>query len=447
LEPILTTLFTFGAVGAGAAGLRYLWRLASAEDARRETAALIAIEQSHAQAEAARAAAAAASQPRSVQYAPHFTYTTRVTPTRAGALPEAGAGGASAAQAGAAAPLPGVTDLASLGFTPTPQAILLALGPGGKLITVAARDLMHTALVGATGGGKSNTGRLILAQLLACGVDCVIADPHFAAYDADSGEDWRPIAARLKMAPARKADDIEFLLVWLHEEMTRRYARREQGQRPGKPVVAYVDELPSIVANVKGAMDTLGAILREGRKVGVYLVSASQDLLTSTLKTGGEIRENLRSCYYSGGAGSSVAPLLDMPRRDIGKYEAELGRGVVLLRCASTTEAQIARVPFASNGAVKALLGDGSGDMLEMPAAGTGDTHPGRGDTDAVPDGAGAGTEAGTGTDDTLIAALVARGLSANEIARIIGGTRGVVLAKVREAKAAAAVGAAVGAE
>jgi hypothetical protein len=55
-----------------------------------------------------------------------------------------------------------------------------------------------------------------------------------------------------------------------------------------------------------------------------------------------------------------------MPRRDIGKYEAELGRGVVLLRCASTTEAQIARVPFASNGAVKALLGSDTGNEIEV---------------------------------------------------------------------------------
>ncbi|NJN68143.1 MAG: hypothetical protein HC884_16230 [Chloroflexaceae bacterium] len=86
------------------------------------------------------------------------------------------------------------------------------------------------------------------------------------------------------MAPARKAGEIGSLLGWLGDELQRRLERRSQGERPGRPIVAYLDELPSIVKDVPGAMETLSRILREGRKVALYLVSASQDLLTRTLK-------------------------------------------------------------------------------------------------------------------------------------------------------------------
>jgi hypothetical protein len=272
--------------------------------------------------------------------------------------------GALAEQTEQAPGLPGMIDLASVNHTPTPHSILLALGDSGQPITVSAKDLMHTGLVGATGGGKSNTGRLLLSQLLACGVQCCIADPHFAAYDAESGENWRAIAQRLHLTPAVKAGQIEDLFRWLADEMTRRYELRNAGQRPGAPLVAYVDELPAIVANVPGAMDTLGSLLREGRKVRLYLVTSSQDLLTKTLQTGGEIRENLRSCYYSGGAGTSAVQLLDMSKKDIATYEHQLGQGVVLLRSASTPQATLARVPLASNEGIIRLL---SNDAPTMP--------------------------------------------------------------------------------
>jgi hypothetical protein len=99
-------------------------------------------------------------------------------------------------------------------------------------------------------------------------------------------------------------------------------------------------------------------------------------------------------------------------------------------------------VPFASNGAVKALLGDGSGDMLEMSGRGAPDTqtvHGGaRGGThqEAEP-GTEPGAEPVENDTDTLIRMLVARGVSGNQIVEIVGGRRGEVLAKVREAKAA----------
>jgi hypothetical protein len=308
--------------------------------------------------------------------------------------------------------LPGPVDLASISHTPTPHSILLAIGDDGQPITVSAKNLMHTGLVGATGGGKSNTGRLLLSQLLACNVQCVIADPHFAAYDAESGEDWRAIAQRLHLAPAVKAGQIEDLFRWLADEMTRRYDLRNVGQRPGAPLVCYVDELPAIVANVPGAMDTLGSLLREGRKVRLYLVTSSQDLLTKTLQTGGEIRENLRTAYYSGGAGHSAVQLLDMSKKDIATYERQLGQGVVLLRSAARPQTTLARVPLASNQGIARLLPDDLHSQAE-----TLDTAPPR-------QGNGNPTAKEYTAAERRILDMFANGASMAEIAREISGAK-----------------------
>ncbi len=96
----------------------------------------------------------------------------------------------------------GTVDLSELVQTwrPSVDSITLAVGPGGVPYRVHARELCHVALAGATGGGKSNIMRLLLAQLTAAGAKVVLADPHFTPYDPESGDDWRPIAQRLHMA-------------------------------------------------------------------------------------------------------------------------------------------------------------------------------------------------------------------------------------------------------
>jgi hypothetical protein len=339
-------------------------------------------------------------------YAPHIAYAPH---TSSKAIP---GDTASVPDEQPASGLPGLIDLADLDFVPSPRRLLLGLGEDGKPLTVPAAALMHTGIVGNTGGGKSNTGRLLLAQLLACKVPCVLADPHFAELDAESGEDWRPIARRLKLAPARKAGDIQDLFVWLDSEMRRRYDLREAGEKWGAPLVCYVDELPAIIANVPGAMATLAKLLQEGRKVFLYVVTSSQSLLTDVLKTPGEVRDNLRSCYYSGGAADSVVRLLDMPKRDVFTYEEQLGQGVVLLRSAATPRATLARVPLASNEGIARLLPDDLHQQAEtidiaMPRQDAGNTS----------------VKAHTAAERRVLD-MFAGGASIAEIAREISGAR-----------------------
>lgn len=299
--------------------------------------------------------------PMHLNYAPHSDY--RAEPGRA-ALPLA------SEPAGELAQLPGLTDLASLGFTPTKESILLGLAEGGERITVPAAGLCHVALVGATGGGKSNLLRLLLPQLQAIGARVCLADPHHAPVDLETGEDWRGIVARLHMAPAVSAAEIAQLLGYLTDELDRRLALRRAGQRWGAPLFLALDELPVIADGVPGAVEQLGRLLREGRKVSLYSVGASQSMLVKVIGGDSSAREAYRTAFYVGGDLKSAAVLLDIPQREID--DGPLGAGVALLRSRATTPAQLVRVPYASNAAVRGLLGDGSSDLVDFPQATTG---------------------------------------------------------------------------
>jgi hypothetical protein len=416
LEFLRTMLEISAGTGAGIAGLgaaaglaRAAWRAGGqfGADIEMQHAAIHAqteLEKAKALLAQASADRTAALHPRSVTYSPHYA-----PHTSSQAVPAASVAMETETDA---LELPGMVDLADIGHVPSVRSILLGLAPGGAPLTVSAKELMHTGLLGASGGGKSNTGRLILTQLLACGVDCVIADPHFALYDTETGEDWQPIASRLKMSPAVKAGDIGDMFGWMGDELSRRKERRTAGERVGSPLVAYVDELPSIVSDVPGAMDTLSRILREGRKYAIYLVTAAQDMLVRTLKTGGEIRENLRTAIYSGGAIASAVPLVDMTKREIGQFEERLGRGVVLLRSQVTPQATLARVPLASNEAVVRLLSDDAPTMPNWTA--DGQQRDGKADgTDAAPQSAGQ-----LSAEAARVRALFAGGMALNDIIR-----------------------------
>lgn len=284
-----------------------------------------------------------------VHYAPHITYSPaldyRANPTGAAVLPT---------EQPAALALPGLTDLAALSYQPSLGAILLGLGEGGELITVPAKALCHVAMVGATGGGKSNLMRLVLPQLQAIGARVVLADPHYAPFDQESGDDWRPIASRLHLAPAVSAGEISALFDHLVDELDRRLELRRRGERIGPPLFLAMDELPVIADSVPGAVDRLARLLREGRKVGLLSVGAAQSFLVKVIGGDSSAREAYRTAFYVGGDLRSAAALLDLPQREIA--EGALGQGVAYLRSASTAPARLVRIPLASNQAVAGLL-------------------------------------------------------------------------------------------
>ncbi len=280
--------------------------------------------------------------PHSVTYAPHAHSDYRA----------AGTVGPGATEPPALPALPGVTDFAAIGHTPTMQNILLGLGAGGERITVPVKDLWHIALAGPTGNGKSNIARLVVAQLQALGAQVCVGDPKWTEYDAEQDEDWRPIAARLARDPAYKAKDIASLLAWATGELERRLELRRNAQRLGPPVFLYLDELPWISSHVTNAEASIGELVRVGRGVGLFLLVGAQDMLAKSVSLTAD-RDNFRTGFYLGGDRKTGSVLLGLPQREVSEPQ---GIGVAWLRSAATQPPQLVRVPYASNQAVRGLL-------------------------------------------------------------------------------------------
>jgi hypothetical protein len=309
--------------------------------------------------------------------------------------------------------LPGALDLLSLNHKPSLGSILLGVEAGEKPVTVSSAQMVHVALAGSTGSGKTNTSRLLLAQLLACGVQCVVANPHYTSYDAAADEDWRPITARLHMQPARSVQDIGALFHWLvKEELERRLELRAQEKTPGMPIVLFLDELPVIANEVEDAVPMLSKLLRQGRALRLYVVGASQDFLVKTLGGGSGVRDCYRTAAYSGGDMVSATKLLDMSQKDIATVEGELGGGVVLLRSTATTPARLVRVPYVSNQALANLLPTTTIDQAAAPAVATPRQH--AGNTPAN----------GHTAEERRILDMFANGASIAEIARELSGAK-----------------------
>lgn len=316
--------------------------------------------------------AAASRQPVPHHYAPHYHSSN-------------GAAGLELAGEPARPALPGVTDLASLAFTPSRNAVLLGLGAGGEHITVPAAGLCHVALVGATGGGKSNLLRLLLPQVQAIGGQVVLADPHHAPIDPESGDDWRAIVQRLHMSPAVSAHEIDQLLGYLVDELDRRRARRHDGQRVGAPMFLALDELPVLADSVPNSVDRIGRLLREGRKFGIFSIGASQSMLVKVVGGDSSAREAYRTAFYVGGDLRSASVLLDMPQRTID--ESALTTGMALLRSKATSPAQLVRVPYASNAGIQRLLGDDAPTLSLQAGYQTGYQEPATNETGSQPGG------------------------------------------------------------
>ena len=262
--------------------------------------------------------------------------------------------------------LPGPVALSSiLTWTPDLSRVLIGLDPSGRPLTVSARDLCHVALVGATGGGKSNAMRLLLGQLLAAGARAVLIDPHYSPHDPDDPNtgDWTPIEHRLYRPPAVLPAEMAATFDWLQDELNERLARRRHGERSGPPLFVAIDELPSIVSKVDQAPDVLTAIVREGRKVGLLAITSSQDFLVKSIGTGSAARDNFRTAIYAGGDQVSARVLLDVKARDI--PESELGRGVVMLRSQATPAAGLARLPLVTDSDLHRLLPAPAGVVVE----------------------------------------------------------------------------------
>lgn len=254
-------------------------------------------------------------------------------------------------------------------FEPTIDQIFLARTDDNVDLFCRARDLCHVALAGVTGGGKSSIMRMLMLQLCKARLQVLLLNPHYTRCDIEAygpdgklcPEDWTPFEPYLVYDPMKCRDYgvIEhYLRSAAKDIIPRRLEKRALGRSTGKPYFIVIDELPSIVRNVKEAPEYMRVILEEGRKVGVFLISAAQDFLVKSISPnggGGSIRECYRTAYYVGGDPTTAKVLLDMPANQI--PEDELGKGAVMLRGSASKKASLVFVPYVDNESLYHLLG------------------------------------------------------------------------------------------
>jgi hypothetical protein len=368
--------------------------------------------------------------PHTISYAPHTAYSHRID--------GAGAISPPAPELSATAVLPGLTDLASLSFRPTVECILLGLGPDGRQLTVPMKALWHIGTAGPTGTGKSNIARLILPQLQSLGAKVCIGDPKWTPFDHESGEDWRPIADRLHLAPARKADEIADLIRYFHDELERRLELRHAGQKLGGPLFLYLDEYTTITEDVKDAAEHIARLGRLGRGVGIFLLVAAHDLL---VKSGaGDTRDQIRTGFYLGGDVKTGSVLLDLPQRTVIEREGELTTGLAFLRSAATSPAQLVRVPYASNAGVTALLATAPTTNAPRTPGESSRNHP-ENSQDRGSDYSASGRASAGSAEDARILALFLAGNDAGAIVTALTGMKSKAgtpyMAKLTEVQAA----------
>ncbi len=242
-------------------------------------------------------------------------------------------------------------------FQPGPKNIYL-MKTVASSVQAAMEELCHVGLGGPTGGGKTNTTRLLIAQLLKVGAPVYFASPNFAQVKLNSThiEDWRPIVARLAAPPAQSAEDIRKLLLHFKAGFEQRKRIEQTTIKRSPDVYLVLGELPGIVARVKEAPEILEILLREARQYGVHVITEFQDALTETIGSNSGVRENFRTGYYYGGDLITAKVLLDLPK---GAKIDETGlgqKGAVYLR-AWGQAAQPGRVPWFTNRALYMLLG------------------------------------------------------------------------------------------
>lgn len=265
-----------------------------------------------------------------------------------------------------------LSDVLWRGFVPSLDRLYLATLDDGTEVYVPANRLCHVALAGATRGGKGHIKRSLMAQLCSAGAEIYLLDQHYTRWDRESRdpldrpcpEDWTPYTPYLQNDPTelipvrQKYRVIGRYLRAATQELDRRIERYGNSLPVGTPIFLFLDELPDIVDNIPEAEDCLKKLLRQGAKVGVNVVTLSQDFLVDTLFPkggGGAVRDCYRTVLYVGGDATTARVLLDMPAKDVPEHE--LGKGRVMVRCDVVRPAAKGRVPYADNPAIYALLG------------------------------------------------------------------------------------------
>lgn len=144
-------------------------------------------------------------------------------------------------------------------------------------------DRKHVIIIGDTGNGKTQTQIRMIVSDIQHGAQVFWLSPHLALYNQeDQPTDLRPIAGHFKQV--FNYQEIGTYLSAFAREANRRLPLYRNDEPVGPTIVVYLDEWPGIVEVCEDvAVEALRMIAREGRKVRIFLVVASQDALAETL--------------------------------------------------------------------------------------------------------------------------------------------------------------------
>ncbi len=155
------------------------------------------------------------------------------------------------------------------GFHARTDRMLLGFGSDGPIYG-GIDALLSTAIAGRPGQGKSTTLRMVYAQCLQVGAQVMLLDPHGSiAGDVQSGP------SQLVASTGAELDDAA---AWLTGELERRLAAYRAGERSFQPLLVMADEMPVISLSSKSAVQALGRVVLEARKVGGYALISGQGL-------------------------------------------------------------------------------------------------------------------------------------------------------------------------
>ena len=252
-------------------------------------------------------------------------------------------------------------------FRPCADAIFL-MDTVDRPVLVPMGKVCHVGLGGPTGGGKTNTTRLLVSQLLACDAPMYMANPNYnpVKLNGEHIEDWRPIVRKLAAPVARDINDIISLLETFLDQFEKRKREADHSIKRGADLFLILCELPAIIAQDKSAAEIITRLLREARQYGIHIISEFQDALVSTIGGSSGARENYRTGYYFGGDLKTAQILLDLAKGERIEEEGIGQKGAVYLRCDSK-KARAGRVPYFSNQALYMLLGTPPDPMPDRP--------------------------------------------------------------------------------
>lgn len=423
---LLPWVLVAGITGFVGAGVAWVWRKATR--GHQERMAVVEVTSSSAVAQVA-AKHQHALPPQSIHYAPHTHYAPHdrrsvqtVSPT-----PEQEAEPTTPPLVEATA-VPTFAQLLDRGKIGPGQKLVIGHSPEGRTLATEWERLYSSAVGGLSGSGKSWTAANLITQSLLQGASVALID--IDARDRGSlSSRLAPLGSRFVADPADSDAQITHLIDLVLAELERRVALDNKGA----PLIVAIDEYNDLARGNPHLVELVETIGRRGRRQAIYALCLSHQWDSrSTGSTG--MRTVFASAFIHRLRPDVARMMTGLKAADLPPDLLELPDGHAYLLNTQgrqqrvitprMTDGDVHRAALLlTDSAATVVLGTGSRAADSAPgarSAGTGTA--GTPDTDAV----------SCIDDDALIAELVRRNKSANDIHRVVGGARGVVLEKVR---------------